>query len=80
MIGLLPLFLPLLLTACATTEVKVVHKPLPAELIGVRDVCTLTDQDPLLNADLVVAYLDCASKLKKANMRFDAIQEITGKE
>ena len=80
MIGLLPLFLVLSLTACATTDVKVVHKPLPADLVGVRDVCILNGACLLLNADLVVAYLDCASKLKKANMRFDAIQEITGKE
>ena len=68
------------LIGCASSSVRVAHQPLPPELIGVREVCTLPDKFPLLNADLVTAYLDCASKLKKANMRFDAIQKITEAE
>jgi hypothetical protein len=65
-----------LLTSCATTkQVQVAYPKLPPEIIGVREYCTLPE-GAITNADLAQAYLDCATKLKKANIRLDAIQSI----
>ena len=65
-----------LLTSCATTKPVTVKFPqLPPEVIGVREFCTLPD-GVITNANLADAYADCATKLKKANIRLDAIQSI----
>ena len=65
-----------LLTSCATTKPVTVKFPeLPPDIIGVREFCTLPD-GVVTNADLADAYADCATKLKKANIRLDAIQSI----
>ena len=74
--GLLCLCLMPLLTSCATTKPVTVKFPqLPPEIIGVREYCTLP-VGQITNADLADAYADCATKLKKANIRLDAIQSI----
>jgi hypothetical protein len=65
-----------LLTSCATTKPVTVKFPeLPPEIIGVREYCTLP-VGQITNADLAEAYADCATKLKRANIRLDAIQSI----
>lgn len=65
------------LASCATSDKVVVqYAKLPDELIGVRESCTLKDGQ-ITNADLADAYADCATKLKKANIRLDAIQRLT---
>lgn len=65
-----------LLTSCATTKPVTVNIPqLPPEVIDVREYCTLPD-GVITNADLANAYADCATKLKKANIRLDAIRSI----
>jgi hypothetical protein len=65
-----------LLTSCANTKpITVKYPQLPPEIIGVREYCTLPE-GKITNADLADAYADCATKLKKANIRLDAIQSI----
>jgi hypothetical protein len=65
-----------LLTSCATTKPITVKLPsIPSDIIGVREYCTLPE-GTITNANLAEAYADCATKLKKANIRLDAIQSI----
>lgn len=77
-IGLALAFLTLSLASCASkpTKITVVKEPLPAELLAQETPCTI-EADPILNRDLLEAYLLCKAKVDSANAKLKAIKEIT---